>query len=126
MSETQKFVGKFQLKSRLENETDKQYFERVTGCNYQRYDYEPRGIWEAIHDNDITYYEAKRGQKGYLYLENNIYEILEIQERDVCEDYCYLEKTDDNTFKFEAQFYNGVCGLEEMIKWGFKKDITND
>ena len=59
MSETEKFVGKIQLRPRLENETDKNYFERVTGCNWQKYDYEPDSIYEAIYDNNLSYYEAK-------------------------------------------------------------------
>ena len=31
MSETEKFIGKIQLRPRKENETDKEYFERVFG-----------------------------------------------------------------------------------------------
>ena len=126
MSETQKFIGKFQLRPRLENEADKDYFERITGCNYQRYEYEPHDIEEAIHDNDLTYYDIESGRKAYLYLENNIYEIIEIEEKDVCGDYCYIEKVDDNTFRFDAQFYNGGCCLSEMLEWGFKKAGSND
>ena len=126
MSETQKYIGKFQLRPRLENETDKEYFERITGCNYQRYDYEPDDINEAIHDNDLTHYDIKYGRKGYLYLQGNLYEIIEIEERDVYDDYCHLEQINDNTFKFETQFYNGGACLYEMIEWGFKKAGNND
>ena len=52
--ETEKFVGKIQLRPRLDNETDKDYFERVTGCNWQKYDYEPDSINEAIYDNNLS------------------------------------------------------------------------
>ena len=122
MSEMQKFVGKFQLRPRLENESDKDYFERVTGCNYQRYDnFVPHDIEEAIHDNDLTHHDIQFGRKGYLCLENSMYEFIEIEERDVCENYCYLEKIDDGTYRFDAQFYNGGTCLSEMIEWGFRK-----
>lgn len=117
MSETEKFVGKIQLKPRLKNETDKEYFERVTGCNWTRYEkYPPEDIQNAIYNNNITYYEAKRGKKGFMSLDNkNIYEILEIEQRDIEESYCVLEQLEDNIIKFEAQFYNGGTNLEEMI-----------
>lgn len=122
MSETQKFVGKFQLRPRLENEADKDYFERVTGCNYQRYDnYIPHDIEEAIQDNDLTHYDIKFGRRGYLYLGDNIYEIIEIEERDICDDYCHLEKIDADTYRFDTQFYNGGACLSEMIEYGFKR-----
>lgn len=127
MSETEKFTGKIQLKPRLENETDKEYFERVTGTNWVRYEeYPPEDIWNAIHDNDLTYYEAKRGKKGYMTLDNkNIYEILEIEQRDIEESYCILEQLDNNTIKFEAQFYNGGASLEEMIEDEYRRKFTN-
>ena len=127
MSETEKFTGKIQLKPRLENETDKEYFERVTGSNWVRYEeYPPEDIWNALHDNDLTYYEAKRGKKGYLTLDNkNIYEIIEIKQKDIKESYCELEKIGDDTYEFEVQFYNGGTDLEEMIQNEFKRKFTN-
>ena len=127
MSETNKFVGKIQLKPRKENETDKEYFERVTGANWVRYEeYPPEDIWNALHDNDLTYYEAKRGNKGFMTLDNkNIYEILEIEQRDIEESYCIIEQLEDNIIKFEAQFYNGGTDLEEMIMDEYKEQAKN-
>ena len=122
MSETEKFVGKIQLRPRLENETDKDYFERVTGCNWQKYDYEPDSIYEAIYDNNLSYYEAKRGQKGYICLNKNIYEFLELEQRDTEESYCNLEKIQDDTYKFIAQYYNGGCSLDEILADEMRKN----
>lgn len=119
MSETEKFVGKIQLRPRLENETDKDYFERVTGCNWEKYD---DSIDEAIYDNNLSYYEAKRGQKGYICLNKNIYEFLELEQRDTEESYCDLEKIQDDTYKFIAQYYNGGCGLGEILEDEMRKN----
>lgn len=126
MSETEKFTGKFQLKPRQENETDKEYFERVTGGKWQVYNYEPDSIQEAIYDNNMSYFEAKHGKKGYLTFGKNIYEILEIQNKDIEESYCELEKISDDTFKFEAQFYNGGCSLSEILQDEFERKFKDE
>lgn len=121
MSETVRYEGKIQLRPRLENETNKEYFERVTGKKWQKYDWEPECIEEAICDNSISYYEAEENKKGYICINNNIYEFLEIKEKDVSDCYCDLENIGDNTYKFNASYYNGGTDLTEMLQDEFKK-----
>jgi hypothetical protein len=121
MSETEKFVGKIKLQARLDNESDKEYFERITGHNWQVYEYVPDSIQEAIYDNNISYFEAKHGNKGYIVIDKCIYEIIELHQRDIEESYCIIEQESEDTYKFEAQYYNGGCSLAEMIQDGFKE-----
>lgn len=127
MSETEKLAGKIQLKPRLENETDKDYFERVTGLEYEvNYSYPephkycPENIYDAIYEHDITYYETKHGKKGYVGLNNNLYEILELKEKGIEDYYCNVKKLDNDIYEFEAQYYNGGCSLEEALEDGFE------
>lgn len=105
MSETEKFVGKIQLRPRLENETDKDYFERVTGCNWQKYDYEPDSITEAIYDNNLSYYEAKRGQKGYICLEYINGKLKGTKARDFYKEYAQTRSLYEHGYKVIGNIY---------------------
>lgn len=48
MSENECIKGIIELVPRQKNEEDKEYFERVTGQNYKKYDYDPSSLMEAI------------------------------------------------------------------------------
>ena len=71
---------------------------------------------------EVDYGLDKRGQKGYICLNKNIYEFLELEERDTEESYCNLEKIQDDTYKFIAQYYNGGCSLDEILEDEMRKN----
>ena len=108
MSETERIEGIIKPIPRLEKETDKEYFERITKQNYQKYDYEPSSIQEAIYDNDL--------HKKFIYIKDKIYEFVEYKKCDPYESYCNLQKLDNEKIKFSTSFYNGGTCLKEMLE----------
>lgn len=116
MSEQEYFKCELQAIPRLEDETDKEYFERATKCPWQRYDYEPDNIREAIYDNDISYYDFnKSNQDCYICLNNVIYKFVSLDRSDYINSFCHYTNKEENNASFEAYFYNGGTCLEEVL-----------
>lgn len=113
MSDTERIEGIIKFIPRNENETDKEYFERVTKCNYQKYSYEPDSIQEAIYDNDLN--------KKFISVKNKIYEFIEREDKDPYDCYCNLSKIDEEKIKFSTSFYNGGTCLQEMLEEALEK-----
>lgn len=109
MSEIERIEGVIQLVPRFENETDKEYFERATGCNFQKYDYAPDSLHESISDNDL--YEK------YVAIGDKLYKFLEYKQEDPYDNYCNLQKIDEGKIKFFSSFYNGCTCLSEMLEY---------
>ena len=107
MSETVRIKGKIQKVERLENETDKEYFERVTKGKWQVHNYTPNSIYEAMHDNNL--YEK------YIEIDNSIYKFLEYKEVDPYSSFININKEED-IYTFDTCFYNGGTCLEEILR----------
>ena len=107
MSETVRIKGKIQKVERLENETDKEYFERVTKGKWQVHNYPPNSIDEAIYDNNLY--------RGYIEIDNSIYKFLEYKKVGPYRPFININKEED-IYTFDTCFYDGGTCLEEMLR----------
>ena len=111
MSEIVRIKGKIQKVERIENETDKEYFERVTKGKWQVYNYTPTSIDEAIYDNNLY--------REYIEIDNSIYKFLEYKEVDLYSSFININKEED-IYTFDTCFYDGGTCLEEMLREAIK------
>ena len=111
MSEIVRIKGKIQKVERIENETDKEYFERVTKRKWQVYNYTPNSIDEAIYDNNLY--------REYIEIDNSIYKFLEYKEVDLYSSFININKEED-IYTFDTCFYDGGTCLEEMLREAIK------
>lgn len=101
MSDYKCYKGRIKLIERLENESDKDYCERVTGFDY-------------ADDMRETIYEASL-EDQYIVLNNNIYEIIEKKEFPDG-DFETRGILPDGSILFIARFYNGGTCLSEVLE----------
>lgn len=107
MSEQETIVGKLLKVERLKNETDSDYFERVTKTTYAVKEYTPEDIQEAIYENCLS--------NDFICVNNCIYKIIEQKELcDTC--FCEIKDNGDGTYDFYTSFYNSGTCLEEMLE----------
>lgn len=64
---------------------------------------------ETLLDSDET-------DNGYVVLNDRLYQIQELEELDINEEYCDIYQTVDGRYRFETQFYNGGTCLKEMLE----------
>lgn len=108
MSENECIRGIIELVPRQENEEDKEYFERVTGQNYKKYDYDPSSLMEAIWDNDLG--------EQFIEIHNSIYKFIEYKELDPYGNFCNITSLPNGQIQFHTMFYNGGTCLQEMLE----------
>ena len=113
MSDYESIEGIIKSIPRKENEIDKDYFERVTGSIYQKYNYSSDNIQEAIYDNNLD--------DKYIYINNQLYEFIEYRQINDYDSYCHLQKIDEDRIKFFTRFYNGGTCLSEMLESSLRK-----
>lgn len=107
MSNYEHIKGRIKKIPRLENESNKDYFERATGMNFQKYSYIPDTITEALYDNDL--------QKKYTTIRGDIYKFIEYKDIDNF-DYCDITKLGNGEYAFSTCFYNGGASLSEVLE----------
>lgn len=112
MSEQETWIGKIKRVDRLENETDSEYFERVTKEKWNDEDFTPESINEAL--DWYSLYD------DYIYANNHLYVPLELKE--LCRtSFVEIKDNHDGTFSFYTSFYNGGTCLSEMIEEKLEK-----
>lgn len=112
MSEQETWIGKIKRVDRLENETDSEYFERVTNKKWNDDDFTPENINEALDWYYLYDY--------YIYANNHLYVYKELEEQ--CKPrFVEIKDNHDGTFSFYTSFYNGSTCLSEMLESKLEK-----
>lgn len=113
--------------------------ERYRGRLIEVYDHIPTiemKVAQAVKDNHAPlkpdYYVVdvhpqifSIGEDKYLIFRDKLYEFIELTEFDDDEDYCRMEKVDDE-YVFETQFYNGYEDLSTMLAAKIKRLERDD
>ena len=71
------------------------------------------------YDSYLEYIIENRDEE-FVLIEDVLYEIFELQEPNVEDDY-FRAKINDNIIEFDTQFYNGGCGLSEALEYCVEK-----
>lgn len=100
MSEDNRFKGKLKQLHQQENESFDDLCKRISN-----------GEDDFFNDN----YEK------YVLINDKLFEIVECEELDAYDNFCYLYSNEDNTISFLTQYYNGGTCLSEMLESELKK-----
>ena len=58
--------------------------------------------------------------KEYVIINDVLYKYLELIDEDPYDSFVHLEEQDDGIINFSARYYNGGCGLSEMLEEGME------
>jgi hypothetical protein len=113
MSETVRMVGKLK-KSELSLE---QMAEKIK----EKYPKSTDNVKLETQENLKSFVKDYLwGIDEYTMLNGELYEVLQINEFDISDDYVDIEHQDDGTIKFSTQFYTGGTYWEEMVEEGLR------
>jgi len=109
MSDYESHTGRLILQKRLENENDKEYFQRVLGSKFkEEYWAEEESMQEFLGMCNIF--------EEYFYANDKLYLNTEHKELDPYDDIQELDGDDENGYTYYMRFYNGGTCLSEMIE----------
>lgn len=107
MSRQETIIGKIVKVIPQDNEDLEDQAKRILNCEFDSRWYD-------------TFLCQLLDSNNYIIVNNNIYKI--ISEHDMeDEDYCIINKIDENTYSFITSFYNGVTCLTEMVEEELRK-----
>jgi len=72
-----------------------------------------------------SYIEWLKDEGNYVFVNKELYEIIEKNNVDPYRYYCDLTYNDDNTIDFVTSFYNGGACLLEMLEDELKQNICS-
>lgn len=104
MSDYEQHIGKVRM---LKQNPDEQYYSELLTEN---------GVTkEEFYD---SFEEAVRSDlhEKYLVTKDAVFEIIENEELDGCDDIYFAKQTGDNEFTYVVRFYNGGCPFSEAVE----------
>jgi len=116
MSDYEHKKGRIRPCERLKEETDENYFKRVLIEKKWVEDY-----WDE--DDPIGIIYNLNLEDKYFYLNENIYEVLEMEDLDPYDTIKVLNEQSDGTYTFEMRWYNGGGSLGELLEDNLTKIV---
>jgi len=118
MSDYENHRGRLELFRRQENETDKNYTQRLFEKLGEPFTEED---W-AEHEDDIREFLSwQNTEEKVFYVNNKYYLNVDHKELDPYDDIQELEGNDEEGYTYYMRFYNGGTCLNEMIEEAFEK-----